>query len=103
MCALLSYCSVVVVDVLLFVVSVLCLFFLFMYVVFNMYLMCCFRILVVVDVLLCDVVFVVLLRLHVVYCVYYEPALSLYYSWCVVSCRFFVCVLCVIRLFVWCV
>ena len=98
------YCPCVVVDIVLFVVEcVLCLYGFFMCLVFNMYLICCFRILVVVDVLLCDVVFVVLLRLHVVYCVYYEPALSLYYSWGVVSCRFFVCVLCVIRLFVWCV
>ena len=46
-----------VVDCSLFVVvCVLCLYFLFMYIVFNMYLMWCFRILVVVDALLFDVV-----------------------------------------------
>ena len=72
------YCPCVVVDIVLFVVDcVLCLYGLFMCLVFNMYLLCCVRIIVVVDVLLFAFVFVVRLLLHVVYCVYYVLALSL--------------------------
>ena len=91
------YCPCVVVDIVLFVVEcVLCLYGFFMCLVFNMYLMCCVRIIVVVDVLLFAFVFVVRLLLHVAYCVYVVSALLLYCSCLVVDVLLlaFACVLC---------